>query len=72
MLISRDYLGYLAREVTKKLIAGELIEAKSGPPNAGTHQPENLIRHRHTRDWVARARNRRRSVCVREVESRIG
>ncbi len=29
MLISRDYLGYLAREVTKKLIAGEFIEAKN-------------------------------------------
>ena len=28
MLISRDYVGYLAREVTKKLIAGEFIEAK--------------------------------------------
>ena len=29
MLISRDYLGYLAREVTKKLIAGEFIETKN-------------------------------------------
>ena len=29
MLISREYLGYLAREVTKKLIAGEFIEAKN-------------------------------------------
>ena len=26
MLFSRDYVGYLAREVTKKLIAGEFIE----------------------------------------------
>ena len=26
MLISREYVGYLAREVTKKLIAGEFIE----------------------------------------------
>jgi hypothetical protein len=28
MLISREYVGYLAREVTKKLIAGEFIEVK--------------------------------------------
>lgn len=28
MLISREYVGSLAREVTKKLIAGEFIEAK--------------------------------------------
>ncbi len=27
MLISREYVGYLAREVTKKLMAGEFIEA---------------------------------------------
>ena len=26
MLFSKDYVGYLAREVTKKLIAGEFIE----------------------------------------------
>ena len=31
MLLSKEYVGYLAREVTKKLIAGELIETKSGP-----------------------------------------
>ena len=31
MLLSKEYLGYLAREVTKKLIAGELIETKSVP-----------------------------------------
>ena len=29
MLISREYVGYLAREVTKKLIAGEFIEAEN-------------------------------------------
>jgi hypothetical protein len=28
MLFSKEYVGYLAREVTKKLIAGELIETK--------------------------------------------
>ncbi len=28
MLISREYVGYLAREVTKKLIAGDFIEVK--------------------------------------------
>jgi len=27
MIFSKDYVGYLAREVTKKLIAGEFIEA---------------------------------------------
>jgi len=27
MLFSKEYVGYLAREVTKKLIAGKLIEA---------------------------------------------
>ncbi len=26
MIFSKEYVGYLAREVTKKLIAGELIE----------------------------------------------
>lgn len=31
MLISREYVGYLAREVTKKLIAGEFIEVKDAP-----------------------------------------
>ena len=28
MLFSKEYVGYLAREVTKKLIAGEFIETK--------------------------------------------
>jgi hypothetical protein len=27
MLFSREYVGYLAREVTKRLIAGEMIDA---------------------------------------------
>ena len=29
MLFSKDYVGYLAREVTRKLIAGEFIEASN-------------------------------------------
>jgi hypothetical protein len=29
MLLSKEYVGYLAREVTKKLISGEFIETKS-------------------------------------------
>ncbi len=29
MLLSKEYVGYLSREVTKKLIAGELIETKA-------------------------------------------
>jgi hypothetical protein len=31
MLLSKEYVGYLAREVSKKLITGEFIEAKSVP-----------------------------------------
>jgi hypothetical protein len=31
MLLSKEYVGYLAREVTKKLISGELIETKAMP-----------------------------------------
>jgi hypothetical protein len=31
MLLSKEYVGYLAREVSKKLIVGEFIETKSVP-----------------------------------------
>ena len=31
MLLSKEYVGYLAREVTKKLIAGKLIETHAVP-----------------------------------------
>ena len=31
MLFSKEYVGYLARELTKKLIARELIETKNVP-----------------------------------------
>ena len=31
MLFSKEYVAYLAREVTKKLIAGEVIETKEVP-----------------------------------------
>ena len=31
MLLSKDYVSYLAREVTKKLIVGEFIETKNLP-----------------------------------------
>jgi len=31
MLLSKEYVAYLAREVTKKLIAGEFIETKNVP-----------------------------------------
>jgi hypothetical protein len=31
MLLSKEYVAYLAREVTKKLIAGGTIETKSAP-----------------------------------------
>ena len=36
MLLSKEYVGYLAREVTKKLIAGEFIATKD----------ENAVRER--------------------------
>ena len=29
MLLSKEYVGYLARQLTKKLIAGEFIETKA-------------------------------------------
>ena len=32
MLFSKEYVGYLARELTKKLITGEFIETKMRPP----------------------------------------
>jgi hypothetical protein len=31
MLLSKEYVSYLARELTKKLIAGEFVETKSVP-----------------------------------------
>ena len=31
MLLSKEYVGYLAREVTKKLIAGKMIETSAVP-----------------------------------------
>jgi hypothetical protein len=31
MLLSKEYVGYLAREVTKRLIAGEFIETEKAP-----------------------------------------
>jgi hypothetical protein len=31
MLLSKEYVNYLAREVTKRLIAGKMIEADSVP-----------------------------------------
>ena len=31
MLLSKEYVAYLSREVTKKLIAGEFIETKAAP-----------------------------------------
>jgi hypothetical protein len=31
MLLSKEYVGYLARQVTQKLIAGEFIETKNVP-----------------------------------------
>ncbi len=35
MLFSREYVGYLAREITKKLISGEFIGTKDVPAVTG-------------------------------------
>jgi hypothetical protein len=35
MLFSKEYVGYLARQVTQKLIAGEFIETKDVPAVSG-------------------------------------
>jgi hypothetical protein len=35
MLFSKEYVGYLARQVTQKLIAGEFIETKDTPAVSG-------------------------------------
>ena len=35
MLLSKEYVGYLAREVTKKLIAGKFIETEKVPAVTG-------------------------------------
>ena len=32
MLISRDYIGYMASELTKRLMANGMIETKTAPP----------------------------------------
>jgi hypothetical protein len=32
MLLSKEYVGYLAREITKKLIAGKTIDAREPEP----------------------------------------
>lgn len=29
MLLSRDYVGYMAKEIVKRLVAGEMIEVKN-------------------------------------------
>ena len=31
MLLSRDYVGYMAKEVVKRLVAGKMIETKNVP-----------------------------------------
>ena len=31
MLLSKEYVGYLAREITKKLLSGEFIESNAVP-----------------------------------------
>ncbi len=40
MLLSKEYVGYLAREVTKKLIAGKLIETKATAKLAGADEAQ--------------------------------
>ena len=31
MLLSRDYVGYMAKEIVKRLVAGKMIESKKVP-----------------------------------------
>jgi hypothetical protein len=31
MLLSKEYVGYLAREITKKLLSGEFVESREVP-----------------------------------------
>jgi hypothetical protein len=41
MLLSRDYVGYMAKEVVKRLVAGKMIEAKNA--DALTQQVRQLM-----------------------------
>ncbi len=41
MLLSKEYVGYLARELTKKLIAGKFIETAQAP--AVTQQVHTVL-----------------------------
>ena len=41
MLLSKEYVGYLAREVSKKLISGEFIETKN--PSALTERVHSAM-----------------------------
>ena len=41
MLFSKEYVGYLAREITKKLIAGEFVE--TGSPAAVTERVHAVL-----------------------------
>ncbi len=41
MLLSKEYVGYLAREITKKLISGEFIETSD--PKAATDRVEAAL-----------------------------
>ena len=46
MLFSKEYVGYLAREVTNKLIEGEFIETPDKPAVTGTG-PRRAARRAH-------------------------
>lgn len=41
MLLSRDYVGYMAKEVVKRLVAGKMIEVKSA--DAVTQQVRQVM-----------------------------
>jgi hypothetical protein len=41
MLLSRDYVGYMAKEVVKRLVAGKMIETKNA--DALTQQVRQLM-----------------------------
>jgi hypothetical protein len=41
MLLSRDYVGYMAKEIVKRLVAGQMIEVKNAETT--THQVRQVM-----------------------------
>ena len=74
MLFSKEYVGYLAREVTKKLIAGKMIETTAlgaaflaGLGTGVWSSPEELAKTwRVRRSKSTTTSGARSSTCARE------